>query len=79
MTEETRQTRWEYVALSVGSIWGTGEPALQAKLNELGLEGWEVINVYNTYGSGKTTVVAKRPLTAGAIRRRHREAYGLEP
>lgn len=78
MSEEARRTNWEYLALSVGSFWGTRESDLQARLNELGLEGWEVVNVYTTYGSGKTTVVAKRPLKAGALRRRHREAYGLE-
>ena len=77
-TEMSDLTRWEYRVISLGSIWGTKAPDLEAKLNELGLEGWEVIHVYNPYGSGMTTAVAKRPLTDVARRRRRREYESLE-
>jgi hypothetical protein len=72
------QTRWEYRALVVGNLFGTKPADLEAKLNELGMDGWEVIHVYNPYGSGQTTVVAKRPLTDTARRRRRRVYESLE-
>jgi hypothetical protein len=39
-------------------------------LNEWGTEGWEAINVFTPEGSGKITIVAKRPLTERARRTR---------
>jgi hypothetical protein len=71
-------TRWEYRVITLGNIWGTKPTDLEARLNEVGAEGWEVIHVYNTYGSGYTTAVAKRPLTDTARRRRRREYESLE-
>ena len=61
MAEETRH--WEYRVQTIGSIFGTKDELVQAVLNEWGEEGWEAINVYAPYGSGKITLVAKRPLT----------------
>ncbi|MDE3090263.1 MAG: hypothetical protein KGJ80_12850 [Chloroflexota bacterium] len=62
------QTQWEYRVLTIGRVWGSKDEQIEATLNAWGEEGWEAINVYTPYGSGKVTIVAKRPLTA-AIRR----------
>lgn len=61
MAEETRQ--WEYRVQTIGSMFGTKDEQLQATLDEWGSEGWEAISVYTPYGSGKVTIVAKRPLS----------------
>ncbi len=61
---------WEYRVQSIGSIFGAKDEDIQEKLDEWGLEGWEAISVYTPYGSGKITMVAKRPLTERARRMR---------
>lgn len=61
MAEETRQ--WEYRVQTIGSMFGTKDEQIQATLDEWGSEGWEAISVYTPYGSGKVTIVAKRPLS----------------
>ncbi len=64
------QTQWEYRVLTIGSMMGTKDEKIQATLNEWGEEGWEAVNEYTPSGSGKVTIVAKRPLTLEARRRR---------
>ncbi|NUQ83306.1 MAG: hypothetical protein HUU11_01215 [Anaerolineales bacterium] len=54
----------------MGSIFGTKDELIQATLDEWGEEGWEAINVFTPEGSGKITIVAKRPLTERVRRRR---------
>jgi hypothetical protein len=66
MAEEIKQ--WEYRVQTIGSIFGTKDEDIQATLNDWGEEGWEATNVYTPYGSGKITIVAKRPL-ADRVRR----------
>jgi len=61
MAEEFNQ--WEYRVQTIGSAFGTKDEYIQVTLDEWGLEGWEAINVYTPSGSGKITIVAKRPLT----------------
>ncbi len=61
---------WEYRVQTVGSMFGTKDELIQATLDEWGEEGWEAINVYTPSGSGKVTLVAKRPLTERARRMR---------
>lgn len=61
MAEEIKQ--WEYRVQTIGSLFGTKDEHIQATLDEWGLEGWEAINVFTPEGSGKITIVAKRPLT----------------
>ena len=68
MADETKQ--WEYRVLTIGSAFGTKDEQIEATLNEWGMESWEAINVYTPYGSGKVTIVAKRPLTDRARRMR---------
>lgn len=70
MAEELKQ--WEYRVQTIGSMFGTRDELIQATLNELGEEGWEALSVYTPYGSGKITIVAKRPLTDRARRMRSR-------
>lgn len=63
---------WEYRVISLGGWWrGPSDEALEEALNELGAEGWEIISVMaQDYSNSKVRVVAKRPLTDRARRRR---------
>lgn len=61
MTEETKQ--WEYRVQTIGGVFGTKDEHIQTTLDDWGAEGWEAINVFTPEGSGKITIVAKRPLT----------------
>ena len=61
MSEETKL--WEYRVQTIGGVFGTKDEHIQATLDEWGAEGWEAINVFTPEGSGKITIVAKRPLT----------------
>jgi len=70
------QILWEYRVLTIGHFWGTQDEEIQSTLNEWGEEGWEAINVYTPEGSGKVTMVAKRPLTRET--RRSRSMPGFE-
>jgi len=74
MTDE--YTQWEYRVQTIGSAFGTKDEHIQATLDEWGSEGWEVINVYDQYGGGKITIVAKRPLTELVRRQRSRPSQG---
>ncbi len=62
--------KWEYRVQTIGSIFGTKDENIEATLNEWGDKGWEITHVYTPEGSGKVTIVAKRPLTRETIRRR---------
>jgi hypothetical protein len=61
MAEEPKL--WEYRVQTIGSLFGTKDELIQTLLNQWGDEGWEAVNVYTPEGSGKVTLVAKRPLT----------------
>lgn len=61
---------WEYRVQTIGGLFGTKDELIEATLNEWGSEGWEAIHVFTPEGSGKITIVAKRPLTDRARRRR---------
>jgi hypothetical protein len=64
------QTQWEYRVLTIGSLFGTKDERIEETLNEWGAEGWGAVSVYTPEGSGKVTLVAKRPLTEAVRRRR---------
>ena len=70
MTEEIKQ--WEYRVQTIGGVFGTRDEDIQATLDDWGSEGWEAIHVFTPSGSGKITIVAKRPLTERARRMRTR-------
>jgi hypothetical protein len=69
MTEEIKQ--WEYRVQTIGSVFGTKDELIQDTLDDWGAEGWEAINVFTPEGSGKITIVAKRPLTERTRRMRN--------
>ena len=69
MAEEFKQ--WEYRVQTIGSMFGTKDELIQDTLDEWGEEGWEAINVFTPEGSGKITIVAKRPLTERTRRMRN--------
>jgi len=67
----TNLTQWEYRVVSVGSSWlGTKDEVIEAKLNELGLEGWEVFSTHIPENGGQVRLIAKRLLDPSARRRR---------
>jgi hypothetical protein len=70
MTEEFKQ--WEYRVQTIGSMLGTKDENIEETLDAWGEEGWEAINVFTPYGSGKITIVAKRLLTERTRRMRNR-------
>ena len=60
--------KWEYRVQTIGGVFGTKDEQISATLNEWGEDGWEALAVYTPEGSGKVTIVAKRPLTERARR-----------
>ena len=74
MADELKQ--WEYRVQTIGSLFGTKDEVIEATLNEWGAEGWEAINVFTPEGSGKITIVAKRPLTERVRRMRSMPQIG---
>lgn len=70
--------KWEYRVQTIGSMFGTKDEHIQATLDEWGEEGWEAVNVYTPYGSGRITIVAKRPLTERVRRRRSMPGMGQD-
>ena len=70
-------TQWEYRIDVVGSAWRSLKPEnIEVYLNELGAEGWEVVNLHQPQNSNKVWITIKRPLTASVRRERTRD--GLE-
>jgi hypothetical protein len=66
-------TQWEYRIDIIGSAWrGPKSENIEAYLNELGIEGWEVINLHQPQNSNKIWITIKRPLTTAARRQRSR-------
>jgi hypothetical protein len=62
---------WEYRVQTVGSFWlGVKADELEQLLNEWGEEGWEVVSTHILENMNKINVIAKRPLTDRARRRR---------
>jgi hypothetical protein len=64
-------TQWEYRIKTFGAtLRGAKDEDLETALNEWGMEGWEVVNARGIENTGKVTILAKRPLTDSARRRR---------
>lgn len=69
MPDETQL--WEYRVQTVGSFFsGVKADELEQLLNEWGEEGWEVVSTHILENMNKINVIAKRPLTERARRRR---------
>lgn len=62
--------KWEYRVQTIGSLFGTKDEHIEATLNEWGEEGWQAFAVFTPEGSGKITIVARRPLTERVRRMR---------
>jgi len=63
--------KWEYAVLSFGGLLSAEkDERIQAILNDLGAEGWEVVSAIALDNSSKIKVIAKRPLSS--ITRRQR-------
>jgi hypothetical protein len=63
--------KWEYRVERIGSFFGGVKPQdLEALLNAWGEEGWEVVTTHLIENENKINVIAKRPLTDTARRRR---------
>lgn len=64
-------TQWEYHVRYLGNfLSGPKEADFEAVLNELGMEGWEVVAALPVENSNQVRVVLKRPLSGEARRRR---------
>jgi hypothetical protein len=68
--------QWEYRVLSIGSFWTTKDEKIEARLNELGLEGWEMVG-FQVTATDSVRLVVKRLLTETNRRRRTREQIGV--
>jgi len=69
--------QWEYKVMVVGSFWSEPQDdKMEAALNELGMDGWEVISVFAMHSTNKVRMVAKRPLSIDDARRRRRNWAG---
>ncbi len=63
---------WEYRVEDFGGIIKS-EPKkedFQVLLNAWGEEGWEVVSAFYSTGTTRLRIIAKRPLTAAARRKR---------
>jgi len=64
-------TKWEYRVENLGSVLKSpNDDEIEATLNDWGSEGWEVISVIQHSGTNKVRIVAKRPLSERARRKR---------
>ena len=62
---------WEYRVQIVGSMWtGVKANELEQLLNSWGEEGWEVVDTHLLEYTLKINVIAKRPLSERARRKR---------
>lgn len=65
------QTQWEYRSITIGTFWTTPkDEVVEAALNELGIDGWEVVSAFTQQNSNQVRIIAKRPLTSETRRRR---------
>jgi hypothetical protein len=67
----TDTIQWEYRVKTLGGfLRGEKDEELEAILNEWGNEGWEVISARGIENTNRVSIIAKRPLTDTARRRR---------
>jgi hypothetical protein len=65
--------QWEYRIEVIGSVWRSLKPEeTQAYLNDLGAQGWEIINLHHPHNSNKAWITAKRPISETDRRRQNR-------
>jgi hypothetical protein len=62
--------KWEYTIQTCGTTWhAPQDEELQAVLNSLGEQGWEVFSLENWESSNKVRVAAKRRISTPVRRR----------
>jgi hypothetical protein len=62
--------QWEYTIQTFGTVWRSPkDEELQAVLNTLGEQGWEVFSLEQLENSNKVRLAAKRPLPTPVRRR----------
>ncbi len=67
--------QWEYLVRSFkAGLRGPKDEDIEASLDELGQEGWEVVSAFTPDNSSTVRVIAKRTLTRAT--RRHRTLPG---
>jgi len=54
--------RWSYQVVEVKSFFGASRDALQEKLTQLGLQGWELVSVVQTHQLRPVQLVLKKPM-----------------
>ena len=63
--------QWEYRIDVFGSVWRGLKPEnVEQYLNDLGLEGWEVVNLHHPHNSNRVWITIKRSLSDSTRRRR---------
>ena len=61
--------QWEYRVVTTGTFFkGVRDADLEALLNQMGEEGWEVVGFRTIENSNQSQVIAKRPLDRTARR-----------
>jgi hypothetical protein len=65
--------QWEYHIEVIGSAFRSPKPeTIEDFINQVGEEGWEVVNLHQPHNGNKVWVTLKRPLTLDTRRRRSR-------
>jgi Domain of unknown function (DUF4177) len=65
----TELNQWEYRVLTVGGFFkGVKDEELEALLNQLGEEGWEVVGFRAIENTNQAQLILKRPLDRTARR-----------
>jgi UDP-N-acetylenolpyruvoylglucosamine reductase len=69
----SENTQWEYRIETLGSAFRSPKPdQTEVFINELGLEGWEVVSLHQPHSSNMVWVTAKRALSSTTRRQRNR-------
>jgi len=72
----TTTMQWVYQVLTLGTTFrAVKDDELEATLNLLGEDGWEIVNIYPVSGSNKMRVLTKKPLTDADRRRSSLPGY----
>ena len=54
--------RWSYQVVEVKSFFGASRDAVQEKLTQLGLQGWELVSVLQTHPLKPVQLYLKKPI-----------------
>jgi hypothetical protein len=66
-------SQWEYHIEVLGSVFRSPKPeVIEASLNEIDEDGWEVVSLHQLNNSNKIWVTMQRPLTPSIRRQRNR-------